>query len=234
VFRGHEKGLRRAVFSPDGRQILTASDDETARLWDLQGNLLTEFPASEDRVDLKSAVFSPDGSQILTVHMFFTAQPKPGTRRAKVRLWDTKGNLPVVFRGHKEPIETAIFNRDGSQILTASKDKTVRLWDIKGNLLAEFRGPEQGVTSAVFSPDRSQILTASGDGTARVWDTKGNLLAVFRGHEKAVRSAVFSPDGRQILTASSDRTARLWDISVAIAAQAEQMAARKTFQENPV
>ena len=214
------KTVYSAVFSPDGRQILTISEDKTVRLWDTKGNLLAEFPLRHEG-SIRSAVFSPDGRQILTASGDETAS-----------LWDIKGNLPVVFRGHKEPIETAIFSPDGRQILTTSEDKTVRLWDIKGNLLAEFRGHEKKVTSAVFSPDLSQIITASGDGTARVWDTKGNLLAVFRGHEKAVRSAVFSPDGRQILTASSDRTARLWDISVAIAAQAEQMAARKTFQEN--
>ncbi|MEG4491205.1 CHAT domain-containing protein [Microcoleus sp. D3_18_C4] len=209
-----------AVFSPDSSQILTISGSKTARLWDTKGNLLAEFPLGQEG-SIRSAVFSPDGRQILTASRDETAS-----------LWDIKGNLLVVFRGHKEPIETAIFSPDGRQILTTSQDKTVRLWDIKGNLLAEFRGHEKKVTSAAFSPDQSQILTASDDGTARVWDTKGNLLAVFRGHEKAVRSAVFSPDGRQILTASSDRTARLWDISVAIAAQAEQMAARKTFQEN--
>ncbi|MBD1828107.1 CHAT domain-containing protein [Microcoleus vaginatus GB1-A2] len=207
-----------AVFSPDGSQILTVSLDGTARLWDIKGNVLVEFQGSS----LRRAIFSPDGRQILTASSDETA-----------RLWDIKGNVLVEFRGHKERIERAIFSPDGSQILTRDINN-VRLWDIKGNLLAEFRGHEKGVTSAVFSPDASQILTASYDGTARVWDTKGNLLAALRGHdiERGVRSAVFSPDGRQILTASSDGTARLWDLSVAIAAQAEQIAARETFQES--
>ncbi|MEG4532303.1 CHAT domain-containing protein [Microcoleus sp. D2_18a_D3] len=209
-----------AVFSPDGRQILTISGSKTARLWDIKGSLLAEFPLGHEG-SVRSAVFSPDGHQILTA-----------SRDETARLWDIKGNLLAEFRGHKERIETAIFSPDGRQILTTSLDHTARLWDTKGNLLAEFRGHDNLVTSAVFSPDGRQILSASRDRTARVWDTKGNLLAVFRGHKRAVRSAVFSPDGRQILTASSDGTARLWDISVAIAAQAEQIAARKTFQEN--
>src|SRR6476469_9263188 len=76
MFLGHEGSLSSGVFSPDGRQILTASKDKPARLWDIQGNLLTEFRESEDQVALQSAVFSRDGSQILTVHMFFTTQSK--------------------------------------------------------------------------------------------------------------------------------------------------------------
>ncbi|MEG4417236.1 CHAT domain-containing protein [Microcoleus sp. LAD1_D5] len=211
-----------AVFSPDGSQILTISGSKTASLWDTKGNLKAEFPLGHEG-SVRSAVFSPDGRQILTASRDETAS-----------LWDIKGNLLVVFRGHKERLQTAIFSPDGRQILTTSLDKTVRLWDIKGNVLAEFRGHERGVTSAVFSPNGRQILTASYDGTAQVWDTKGNLLAVFRGHdiERGVGSAVFSPDGSQILTASSDGTARLWDLSIAIAAQAQQMAALQTFRES--
>ncbi|MEG4249975.1 CHAT domain-containing protein [Microcoleus sp. Pol10D4] len=208
-----------AAFSPDGSQILTVSDDRTARLWDLKGNLLTEFPLGHEKA-VKSVVFSPDGRQFLTASSDETA-----------RLWDMKGTLLAEFRGHKEPMKTAIFSPNGSQILTQGINN-VRLWDTKGNLLAEFRGHEEGVTSSVFSPDGSQILTVSYDKTARVWDTKGNLLAVFRGHEGYISSAVFSPDGRQVLTAGDDGTARLWDVSVAIAAQAQQMAALQTFRES--
>ncbi|MEP6518287.1 CHAT domain-containing protein [Microcoleus vaginatus] len=214
-----------AVFSPDGRQILTASQDKKARLWDLKGNLLVEFRGHEDGVN--SAVFSPDGRQILTASDDETA-----------RLWDTKGNLLAEFRGHRERLKTAVFSPDGSQILTVSLDHTARLWDTKGNLLVEFQGHERYLNSAVFSPDGSQILTAGNEaangidpGIARIWDTKGNLRAVFRGHERGF-GAIFSPDGRQILTASDDGTARLWDVSVAIAAQAEQMAALQTFRES--
>ncbi len=197
-FRGHGSYVNSTKFSPDGQQILTASSDNTARLWDTNGNLLTVFQGPDEyRVN---AVFSPDGRQILTASWDKTA-----------RLWDTNGNLLTVFQGHENGVESAEFSPDGRQILTASDDKTARLWDTKGNLLALFRGHEDGVESAEFSPDGRQILTASDDKTARLWDTKGNLLALFRGHESNVKSAVFSPDGRQILTASDDKTARLWD-----------------------
>ncbi|MBD2043697.1 CHAT domain-containing protein [Microcoleus sp. FACHB-672] len=213
-----------AAFSPDGNQILTASEDRIARLWDTKGNLLAEFPLGHEKA-VNSVVFSPDGRQFLTASNDETA-----------RLWDLKGNLLAEFRGHKERLESAVFSPDGSQILTKSLDDTARLWDLKGNFLTEFRVDERHLRSAIFSPDGRQILMTSSDtfgpGIARLWDLKGNLLAVFRGHEGTTHSAVFSPDGRQILTVGDDGTARLWDVSVAMAAQAKQMAALQTFQES--
>ncbi len=213
-----------AAFSPDSSQILTVSEDRIARLWDIKGHLLAEFPLGHEKT-VKSVVFSPDGRQFLTASNDETA-----------RLWDLTGNLLAEFRGHKERLESALFSPDGSQILTKSLDDTARLWDLKGNFLTEFRVDERHLRSVIFSPDGRQILTTSsetfGPGIARLWDTKGNLLAVFRGHEGTTHSAVFSPDGRQILTAGDDGTARLWDVSVAIAAQAEQTAALQAFQEN--
>ncbi|MEQ9022124.1 MAG: hypothetical protein RLN82_05105, partial [Pseudomonadales bacterium] len=98
MFRGHDDSVTSAVFSPDGSQILTASADNTARLWDVKNHLLTmfqhkkEFPDEEfqvrgDHNEVTSAVFSPDSSQILTASTDQTA-----------RLWDIKGNLLAEFQ----------------------------------------------------------------------------------------------------------------------------------------
>jgi WD40 repeat protein len=196
---GHTNWVNSAVFSPEGKQILTASRDNTAKLWDLQGNLLADFKGHTNAVI--SAVFSPDGKQILTASYDNT-----------VKLWDLKGNLLPEFMGDTETVRSAVFSPDGDQILTAPLDNTAKLWDLKGNLLAEFKGHTERVNSVVFSPDGKQILTASEDNTEKLWDLKGNLLAEFKGHTERVNSVVFSPDGKQVLTASSDKTAKLWDL----------------------
>jgi len=91
------------------------SYDRTARLWDLQGNILQVFKGHED--EIMSVAFSPDGKSILTGSLDNTA-----------RIWDLQGNLLQVLKGHKGALSSAAFSPDGKNILTGSEDKTTRLW----------------------------------------------------------------------------------------------------------
>jgi dipeptidyl aminopeptidase/acylaminoacyl peptidase len=77
ALRGHESWVQSAVFSPDGRRILTASWDGTARLWDAEtGAPGPVLRGHEGRV--RTAVFSPDGRRILTASGDRTARLWPG------------------------------------------------------------------------------------------------------------------------------------------------------------
>jgi WD40 repeat protein len=74
----HDAKIYSALFSPDGTRVATASADEKVRLWDLQGNLMSDFDKHEGAV--YSVVFSPDGSRILsasadkTVKLWYTPE----------------------------------------------------------------------------------------------------------------------------------------------------------------
>ena len=62
---GHESEVTSAAFSPDGARIVTASWDETARIWDAAtGKEITVLRGHESEVT--SAAFSPDGARIVT------------------------------------------------------------------------------------------------------------------------------------------------------------------------
>lgn len=107
------EGVDFAVFSPGGKRVLTVSKDNTARLWDLHGKLLTRL---EHQAKIHSAEFSPDGTRIVTASADKT-----------VKLWDLRGNLLSDFDKHKGDVYSAVFSPDGKKILSASADKTVIL-----------------------------------------------------------------------------------------------------------
>jgi WD40 repeat protein len=122
-------------------------------------------------------------------------------------------HLQLALIGHAGAVRMALFNRDGSRILTASADGTARIWDTAtGRTISVLTGHKGAIRSIAYDPDETRIVTASEDGSARVWDAaSGRETAVLQGHKDQVRHAAFSPDGGMIATASFDRTVRLWD-----------------------
>ncbi|MCA6229745.1 MAG: caspase family protein [Phenylobacterium sp.] len=205
-FTGHGAEVMSVDFSPNGRQVLTGSNDDTARLWDTaSGREIRSFTGHGGNVT--SVAFSPDGRQVLT-----------GSTDATARLWDAETGQEIrSFTGHGWWVMSVAFSPDGLQVLTGSMDGTARLWDAAtGHEIRRFIGHGSYVTSVAFSPNGRQVLTGSEDNTARLWDTAtGQEIRSFTGPTStfwyALWSVAFSPDGRQVLTGSSDDTARLWD-----------------------
>jgi WD40 repeat protein len=198
----HEGDVVAASFSPDGKHVVTASADGTARLWDAAtGKSWGRLFVHTDAVN--SASFSPDG-RVVTA-----------SSDGMARLWDTAtGKKLFEWQPHAKRVNSTSFSPDGSRIVTVSSDKTARLWDAAGNPLVKLEGHEKGVVSASFSKDGRRIVTASFDRTARLWDVStGKQIGEPLRHEDAVRFAAFSPDGRRVVTASRDGAARVWDVA---------------------
>src|SRR5271170_3099226 len=61
---GHRGPIRSASFSPDGTHVITASEDGTARVWDLRGKQPTFLALEGHQKQVNSATFSPDGAHV--------------------------------------------------------------------------------------------------------------------------------------------------------------------------
>ena len=194
----HRDVVNDAVFSPDGLRILTASRDNTAKLWDAaSGKLIASFAHQDGIIHV---AFSPDGGRILTASADNTA-----------KLWDAASGKLIASFAHQDRVSDAVFSPDGERILTASADNTAKLWDAaSGKLIASF-AHEGAVEHALFSPDGVRALTASVDGTAKLWDANSGVLIASFARGNSLSGATFSPDGARILTASADNTAKVWD-----------------------
>jgi WD40 repeat protein len=203
---GHDVTAWIALFSPDGRTILTASEDGTACLWDpTTGALIRRLRGHAGPV--RAAAFSPDGELIAT-----------GSEDSTVRVWDarTGAEMRTLGGGALAWVRSVAFSPDSRCIAAATRIGTTVVWDARtGEEIHTLFGHNfiDGVEHVAYSPDGRWIATASYDCTTRVWDKAlGQQRHVLKGHKSAVRSAVFSFDSHRVLTASDDGTARLWDV----------------------
>lgn len=120
------------------------------------------------------------------------------------------------FRGHRNAVYCAIFDKSGEYIITGSDDRLVKIWSTAtGFCLCSCRGHEGDITDLAVSANNLLLASASNDCFIRVWRfPDGYPLSVLKGHTSAVTAIAFSP--RQgceylLLSASDDGTCRIWD-----------------------
>jgi WD40 repeat protein len=210
VLKAHTDHLLGASFSPDGRRLVTASDDRTARLWDAQTGAPL-FELSGHKGPVRFATFSPDGRHVITTSVDNTA-----------RVWDAEtGRMITSLEGHRNNVLRAAFSPNGRHVVTASMDRTARVWDSgSGKQIHNLDQHGAPVRDAMFTRDGKSIVTISNDGTARLWDAAtGKTIRVFEGHVGPISSAAFLADNPdtgvpppRLATASEDKTVRLWDL----------------------
>ncbi len=103
--RGHVEGQVRQAFSPDGKQLASASGDQTVRLWDA-GTGASQRTLEGHSNEVTAVAFSPDGKQLASASDDHT-----------VRLWDAASGRPLqTFE--ITGVSVVSFSADGSYLET--------------------------------------------------------------------------------------------------------------------
>jgi len=204
VLRGHSRSIEKLAFLSDRKRIVSASEDQTIRVWDVfTGKCLKKQDALKNWFGLFAV--SPDGT-------FFATTAQGGT----VSLWDTENILCIkTFGGSSKNINSIEFSPDGKRLVTASDDGSFRIWNLrKGVTQLTVKAHPETLHSASFSPDGKLIVTTSTDKRVVLWDAStGASVKTIKHPTGDVVSATFDCDGKRLLTISNkDNLIRIWNI----------------------
>jgi len=240
TFVGHKGAVWSADINSTAFQVVTASADYTAKVWDaLTGEEKLTFPHSKI---VKSARFSKDDRRIVTA-----GQDKI------VRVYDlTKPEAPpLALEGHSQSVRIAVWAGNDNFILSGGSDTGVRIWDVRAGKEVSVNNTRGPVTSLEVCLDGRHIVCSSGkqitfydsekfeevktvtipveansaslapdgltfvagcvDFSARVFDFKTHQeQEMLKGHHGPVHAIRFAPDGSTFASGSEDGTLRLW------------------------
>jgi WD40 repeat protein/serine/threonine protein kinase len=218
----HSDAVLSVEFSSDGKQLVSASYDYSARIWNVaDGRQVKKL--SGHTYWVWDATFSKDGKSIATASGDGTAI-----------VWDveTGSRRYPPFNGHEGPVYTVRFAPNGASVASGGYDRRVLIWkpsligryDFKklrsesgsvvppGRFLAldEHQG---AVRTLQYTKDGEFILSGSEDNSIKLWSTEnGRIQKTFRGHDGAIRALALVDDDSVIVSASHDNRIKQWSI----------------------
>ncbi len=209
----HTATINRIATDKDGRWLVTASIDKTARVWNLVTGQISvtlrvpQGPGNEGK--LYAVALSPDGTTVAVGG--WTGHDWDGSH--SIYLFDRiSGRLLRRLDGLPKAVLDLAFSPDGRRLAAALASGGIRLFDaVNGRLLDEDSAYAKASASVDFSPDGRRLVATCEDGELRLYEITGSGLRL-----KARRAAAggqdpffarFSPDGRRIGVGFKDKAA---------------------------
>ncbi|TWU08791.1 Serine/threonine-protein kinase PknB [Symmachiella macrocystis] len=203
IFCGHTDGLTKVDWSPNGKLLATASNDDTVRIWDFETGTpsITLFG---NACDVRTVKWHPnDGKRLVS-----------GNVAGNLRMWSREGKLLKRWRGHpNSSVWEIAWSPDGKTLASAGADGTIALSNDQGALQSVIDTKKGAVSTVAWSPDGKRLLTANrGSGEVCVWKRDGTPGPVFAGHTAGPMCAAWSPDGQRVASVAHDGKRRIWDV----------------------
>ncbi|CAG9320554.1 unnamed protein product [Blepharisma stoltei] len=203
TFNGHRESVRQVLFPYRNiNYIISASMDETVRLWSLLTQKEIRVLKGHDR-RINSCAISPCGNCVASA-----------SSDKQIKLWNVyKQKVIKVLKGHQKSVRGVVFSSCGQFLASGSNDTTIRYWNLKTYKSVCFNGHLDEITSISMSSDGAYIASGSRDKTVKLWkiSTK-EILKEYKGHACEVRCVAFSPDGKQIASCDVNGLIFIWSV----------------------
>lgn len=205
-------------FSPNSQHLVTTSQDDCLRLWDVStGKLVSEVAYG----GVRSPDFSPDGDRLAAINAV-----------GKIQVWKlgNKGKLSLSLTEteYSGEVRSATFSQDGLQLITGDP-ASFRVWDLMNSsssalvLSAQDQQKDLGYANvSAFDPIRNKIAFGYLGGKIRIWDVNtGTTVKEFVGSDNFIglngfpyiASVMYSPDGNWMASEGAVGDVTIWNTS---------------------
>jgi WD40 repeat protein len=202
TYSGHTSHVLAIDVHPDGSTFLSASDDNTVKLWrGGSGEAVATFAGHEELVD--AVEFLPDGRRFLTA-----------SRDSTVKLWDV--SRPEALQTFAvEDLTALTVAPDGEHFFAGDSDGVVRQWRLdRQEPVATWPLEDAGIAQIVALPDGERFLTSTHFGGVKLWRIgQATPLGVYRADGGQVETIALLPDGQRFLIGDDDGGVELWDFA---------------------
>ena len=179
--------MNRAIFSNDGRFILTDSFDRSAVLWDAKTFALVR--GLESHIDeVNSVASSHDGAKLAA-----------GLDGSGIAVWDLGVGNESFRLSPTEYVKTVAFSPDSKRLASGSPTSTIFLWDIGGGTAPiALKTTTNTTPSLAFSTDGKKLAAERAihqSEATLVWDIPSRRLMRTIRHKDFVQAVAYSPTG---------------------------------------
>ena len=209
VLSGHIASVTCGRWTPDGKKVVTCSEDSTLILWDPRdGSVIHKLVASDARFSLD------DGINCLSVNPTSTVAIVGGASGGLRAVSLTAGQVLAQMQGHVEgsSVEAIAYSEvpivgaaSVVVIVSVGTDGRVCTWEANTFKLRATGTHEDAVTSLAFSPGTTTFVTGSADKTLKIWDYRtGACEKTLLGHRDVIHGCSVSKDGKMIISGGED------------------------------
>lgn len=231
LLSGHADIVMALAVSPDGKWLVSASKDRTARVWSVAERRCIATCTGHTEA-LGAIAISQKIANFSMGSAFFVS----GSSDKTLKMWSLKSlsglyaggkkqdsmsvTTLAAVRAHDKDVNALAVSPNDRFIASASQDKLIKIWHAQTSngssrlsLAGTCRGHKRGVWSIEFSPVDQCLASASGDKTVKIWSMKDfTCLKTFEGHTASVLGVQFLCAGMQLMSAGADGLLKLWTI----------------------
>jgi WD40 repeat protein len=187
--------LNALVFADDGRTVYSA-----------EGGLVRAWPS--DGSAAPRQLHHSDEAVVQLVAL--GAGVAAGGERGSVWRFGADGTEQRLPLEHHAPIAELLGTRDGTTLVSRSRDRDLRWWRAAGNTTGHL---DAAAERAALSASGRYIAWGRSDGKITLFDTHDNRTRQWQGHREIVPRVAFSDDERQLASSSGDHTIRVWNVA---------------------